>query len=130
MARKVSDKYRRRVSAVRGYTHYLREAARKDLKEGLQKATDEQLYNVTPLPATGAMYDSIGTRLRGDIVEVGYSIGEGKKVKHPPYRLQMKGRYVRGRGRKDMNPSKLLIKYATPKLRRRNARAQKGIIGD
>ncbi len=76
------------------------------------------------------MYESIGTRLKGDVVEVGYSVGEGKKVKHPAYRLQMKGRYVRGAGKKDMNPSKYLIKHVTPKLRRRAIKAQKGIIGD
>lgn len=130
--RPISTKYQRRIARIPGTIRMLQMEAKKDLLQGLQNATDEQLYNITKLRISGRMYDSIGTRLVGDGVEVGYNIGAGPKAPYARIRLQMKGRYKTGPsnpGRKDMNPNSYLRKHVDPNIRRRNRMAQQRILG-
>lgn len=128
--RPISAKYKRRINAVRGVTIWLREEARKDLEQGLKDATEEQLYKRTPLKVTRKLFRSIGSKVKGQMVEVGYNLSNDEKAKYASSRINMMGRSKLGGHIMDMSPRTFINKHVDPKLRRRNAQAQKKILGD
>lgn len=130
MARPVSTKYRRRVAAVRPVTTWLREKAQEDLENGLREATQEQLYDRTPLKVTRALYNSVGSRVLGQVVEVGYNIGSATRAAYAAIRVNMKGTSKTGGHQLDMQPNTYLRRKVDPKIRRRSKNGQKMIIGD
>jgi hypothetical protein len=127
---KVSEKYRRRIRAVRGQTQKLRRESKAVLVEGLREVHDDQLTNVTNLPITGRMRRSIGGRIKGQSVEVGYNIGNGPKALYAGPRLNMKGRSKKGGHNLEMHPAPALEKKTRGQLKRLSRDAQRGIIGD
>jgi hypothetical protein len=126
---KVSEKYRRRVRAVRSQTQRLRRESKDILVQGLREVHDDQLTNVTNLPITGRMRRSIGGRIKRQIVEVGYNIGQGPKAPYAGPRLNMKGTAKAGH-RLDMHPAPALEKKTRKALQQLARDAGRKIIGD
>ena len=123
----IADKYHRRAQSVGRETARLRGDVAKLLNQGLRDATQEQLYDRTPLPVTRDMMNSIRPQLRGNTVQVGYSYGRG--ARYAKYRLNMKGISRSGGHRLDMQPSAFIQKNVEPQIKRATRAAQRKIIG-
>jgi hypothetical protein len=118
----ISDTYSRRLRLLESHNQYQRLEAAKDLKKGLVDATQIQLYDVTTLPVTHDMLNSIGVTINvsTNTVTVGYILPvDGKVPEHPKYRLNMKGKSKLGGHRLDMQPSVYIRENVNPKLIRR-----------
>ncbi len=115
---------RRRAASVGRETNHLRGDVAKLLYKGLQDATEEELYQRTPLEVSGAMFRSISITLRGNIVEVFYSLN---KARHARRRVRMKGRSVVGGHRLDMAPGAWIRKHVDPQIRRKARAAQRRV---
>lgn len=123
---RVSDKYRRRIAISKQSGPKVRGEVGKVLKEALQTATEEELYEVTPLPVTHAMRNSIQIFFLGaNEVAAGYN---ARKAPHAKGRLNMKGVSKLGKHQLDMNPAPIVRREADNKIRQINRREQRRII--
>ncbi len=113
MARPISDKYRRRIAAVGRETLTLRSQARGVLKSALQQATQEQLYDRTPLHVSRALYQSIKTRFAEGGVEVFFDASVAPYVGK---RLSMKGISPSGGHLLDMQPGPTVTRKSRAQL--------------
>lgn len=138
VGRPTSTKYYRRVAAVRPVTERLRTEIAIELEFGLVKATKHELYDRTPLPVTGMMMKSIGSRINvpgmsREVVEVGFNIGDnaaaGFVAPYAGVRVNMTGISVLGGHNLHMRLSYYLQLYSSGAIRRWTRMAQKGILG-
>jgi hypothetical protein len=124
---KVKDKYRARVRRVGSETAKLRGVAARELYQGLQDATQVQLYDVSRGKVTRRMYHSIGVQMDGyQGVRVLY---RGGVAPYASIRLNRKGT-ARGGWRLDMNPGEYLNRRVRPKIYAAGRVAQTRILGD
>lgn len=123
----IAGKYRRRAANVGRARLMLQNEMRGVMKNALLQATDEQKYEVTNLPVSGAMRRSVKTRIRGDSVESYY---DGAVAPHAPRVLNMHGTSKTGGHKLDMQPGKRVAELADAPLKRLNRRAQRMVIGD
>jgi hypothetical protein len=125
MGRPISDKYKRRITAVRGQTAALRQEVKQIMVEELLNATNEELYQRTPLPVTFAMWRSIRSVVRGQDV---FALFDGRIAKHAKYRVNMHGISVLGGHVLDMRPALYLRQHADPRIRRAVRAAHKRML--
>src|SRR4051812_4901610 len=114
MARPIAAKYQRRAAAVGRAGLMLQNEMRGVLKDGLVQATNEQLYQRTPLPVSHAMLRSIKTRIAGRSIEVYYDAADA------PYagpRVNMHGTSVAGGHQLDMQPGQRVAELADAPLK-------------
>jgi len=114
---------------VRGQTPALRKAVAEVLEEDLEEATNQQLYDRTRLKVSFKMLRSIGSKIIGDVVEVGYNMNQSVKIKYARRRLNLKGISPTGRHLLDMKPSEYLRKVSNPKIAALVRKAKQGMLG-
>lgn len=115
-SRRFSDRYERRARSFGRQSAAHRGRVARILYKGLQDATQELLYDRTPLPVTRDMFRSIRTKLKGVVVQVGYFYGKG--ARYAKYRVNMTGRSRRGGHKLDMQPSRHLRDHCDAKIKR------------
>lgn len=123
---RISTEYFRRIRRLDLVNRDLMEEVATVLEKGLIDATQEELYKRTPLKVTHAMLKSIGSRIVGNRVDVGYNlsgvsvIGFGDPTAEAPYakyRVNMKGVSKLGGHLLDMSPSKWIRSHVDYKIR-------------
>lgn len=123
---RLSDVYQRRAKSVGSQTKAHRGRVAVLLYKGLQDATQEELYDVTPLPVTRDMFKSIRPAIHGNVVKIGYFYGRG--AKYAKYRVNMTGKAKDGH-KLDMRPSAWIKKHVDKFIKRSEAKALRDIVG-
>lgn len=110
----IATRYRRRAANVGRQNALLRGAIGKTMVEALQQATDEELYERTPLETSGKMRRSIQVYYLGNaIIEVGYDLS---RAPHAKRRLNLKGTSPTGGHLLDMRPAPIVRRVANPSI--------------
>jgi hypothetical protein len=123
---KVARIYQARAMRVRPETARTRGDVGKLLVEGLQDATQEQLYDVTPLPVTRKMMKSIKPRFLGAFgVAVGY---DSAVAPYAAMRVLKKGRSKMGGHKMDMNPAAHIRRNKSAQINALNFRGLRRIL--
>lgn len=121
----ISDRYERRAKSVGRESAKHRGRMAKILNQGLKDATQEQLYDRTTLPVTRDMFNSIRTKILGNVVQVGYFFGRG--AKYAKYRLNMVGRSKEDGHVLDMQPSVYIKQHCDADIKRSEREAMRAI---
>lgn len=110
----IASRYRRRAVNVGRQNLALRGAIGKTLIEALQQATDEELYDRTPLATTGQMRRAIQAYYLGtSIIEVGFNLS---RAPYAHRRLNLKGTSPSGGHILDMRPAPIVRRVANPRI--------------
>ena len=124
---KLAEAYRARARRVPPETARARGDVGKILLQGLSEATEQQLYDRTPLPVTHKMGDSVQVRYLGSKeVAVGY---DRRIAPHAPFRLAKEGTSLLGGHDMTMRPGEQIERDKAAAIRERFERAQKNIAG-
>ena len=114
---KVARQFEAMSRRVQPETDRTRGDVGKILVEGLKQATEQEVYERTPVPVTGRMRRSIRARFLGARkVGVGYDVAVAP---HAPFRVRMKGKSKRGKHQLDMNPHAHILQNKGDEIRRR-----------
>lgn len=126
MARPLATKYQRRISSLKRETSRLRGDVGHVLHEVTVNAVDEQKYERTPLPVTGALRRSVKLRMQGNnSVAV---VFDTSVAPHAPIVLNMHGVSKTGGHLLDMRIGEALRQKANPRIRRLGTMAQRRIL--